>query len=196
VDPTQVADTLGAMAVIAIGGVIAAALASGFHAPSRRRIRALVDEHGRASAWLVAAVATGGSLWFSESGGFPPCELCWYQRIAMYPLVVVLGLRALRPTGSRDLRVDGLTLVGLGLAVNAWHVAIETFPDLDSGSCDATVPCTIRWVEGLGFFTIPRLATVSFVLVGLAIALDRTDRRSSEHPDPPPEARQPVEGNT
>lgn len=177
VDAAQVADTFGAMAAMAIAVVLVAVLVAAAHPPSRERLRDLVDEHGATSAWLVAVVAMGGSLWFSEGANFPPCQLCWYQRIAAYPLVVVLGLRALRRTGSRDLRVAGLAIVGLGLAVNLWHVTIETWPSLDSGACDATVPCTIRWVEGLGFFTIPRLATVVFTLIGLLLLVDRTDRR-------------------
>lgn len=179
-DATQVADVFGAMAAMAVVGVVLAGLAAGVHRPTRDLVRELVDEHGRISAWLVAAIATGGSLWFSESAGFPPCELCWYQRIAIYPLVVVLGIRALRREGSRDLRLAGLVLVGLGLVVNLWHVAIETFPDLDTGACDAAVPCTVRWVEGIGFFTIPRLATVTLVLIGSALVLDRTDRRGGD----------------
>ena len=184
-DATQVADMLGAMAAMAVAAVVLGGIVAILHAPSRASLRALVDEHGRISAWLVAVIATAGSLWFSESAGFPPCVLCWYQRIAMYPLVIVLGIRALRPAGSRDLRLAGLALVAVGLAVNLWHVAIETFPDLDSGACDAAVPCTIRWVEGLGFFTIPRLATVAFLLVGIALVLDRTDRRATDDTDHP-----------
>jgi disulfide bond formation protein DsbB len=176
-DGAQVADTFGVMALLATVAVVLAALASASGAGRRERVRELVDEQGRTSAWLVAAVATAGSLWFSEGAGFTPCELCWYQRIAMYPLVVVLGIRALRPAGSRDLRVAGLLLVAAGLAVNAWHVTIETWPALETGACDPVVPCTLRWVEGLGFFTIPRLATVAFLLVGLLILADRTDGR-------------------
>jgi len=197
VDAAQVADTLGAMAVMAIVGVLGATLASTVHAPTRARVRSLVDEHGALSTWLVAAIATGGSLWFSEVAGFPPCELCWYQRIAMYPLVVVLGLRALRPAGSRDLRSAALVIVALGLAVNLWHVAIETWPSLDTGSCDAAVPCTIRWVEGLGFFTIPRLATVAFGLIGLGVLLDRTDRGRGpvEPTEPYDPSETPLEGS-
>jgi len=178
-DASQVADTFGVMALLALAGVVLGAVAVAAGGRARDAVRDLVDEHARVSVWLVAVIATGGSLWFSEVAGFPPCELCWYQRIAIYPLVVVLGIRALRPDGSRDLRAAALALVTAGLAVNLWHVAIETRPSLDRGSCDPVVPCTLRWVEGLGFFTIPRLATVVLVLVGLGLLADRTDRRGS-----------------
>jgi disulfide bond formation protein DsbB len=183
-DAAQVADMFGVMALLAMLGALGALVASALHVPSRRAIRDAIDIHARTSVWLVAAVATAGSLWFSEAANFPPCILCWYQRIAMYPLVVVLGIRLLRPSGSRDLRLAGAVLAGIGLAINLWHVAIETFPGLDTGACDAAVPCTIRWVEGLGFFTIPRLATVAFGLVLAGLLLDRSDRDGPSAPAP------------
>jgi hypothetical protein len=196
-DASQVADTFGVMAVMAVVGVVGAFVASIASPAARVAVRDLVDVHGRVSVWLVAVIATGGSLWFSEAAKFPPCVLCWYQRIAMYPLVIVLGVRALRPHGSRDLRVTGLLLVAAGLVVNAWHLAIETWPTLDSGACDAAAPCTIRWVEGLGFFTIPRLATVAFLLIGIGLLVDRSDTAADDgrddlDDDDPYAAEQPV----
>ncbi len=179
-DAEYVADMFGVMAVVAVVLAAGGALAW-LHPSSRRWLRHQVDQYGAVSAWLVALVATGGSLWFSEVADFPPCELCWYQRIAMYPLVVVLGFRAFRDD-TRGLRLAALVLVLAGLIVNIWHVTIETFPDLSTGSCDAAVPCTVRWVEGLGFFTIPRLASVAFVLIASAVLLDRTDRRPHHLP--------------
>lgn len=114
-----------------------------------------------------------GSLWFSEGAHFPPCELCWYQRIAMYPLAVILPLGALRR--DRAVRLYGIVLAGAGLAVSSWHNLIETFPSFDTGSCDPNNPCTLRWVEGLGFWTIPRMAFVAFSLVLAALLLDTAD---------------------
>lgn len=123
---------------------------------------------------LVAVVATAGSLWFSEVANFPPCKLCWYQRIAMYPLMVLLGLGALRR--DRSVRLYGIVVASIGLAVSAWHNVIETFPTVSTGSCDPANPCTIRWVEGLGFWTIPRMAALSFVLILTVLTLDRPPR--------------------
>lgn len=120
---------------------------------------------------LVAVLATVGSLWFSHRADFPPCVLCWYQRIAMYPLALLLPLAALRR--DRSIRPYVMLLAGVGLAVNTWHNVVETFPNVGAGGCDPANPCTIRWVEAFGFWTIPRMATVCFLAVLAAVWLDR-----------------------
>lgn len=135
------------------------------------RIRSAVAGSGPALAGSVAVLATAGSLWFSEVAHFPPCELCWYQRIAMYPLALLLPLAAIRR--DEGIRPYGMALAAAGLAVSAWHNFIETFPDRDPGGCDPNNPCTIRWVEGLGFWTIPRMAAASFALILGILVLDR-----------------------
>ncbi|MGQ0433485.1 MAG: disulfide bond formation protein B [Microthrixaceae bacterium] len=166
----QVADVLGTLATAGVL-VLAAILALRVGAPSRfRSLRREVRGSGLALAGGVAAVATIGSLWFSKGAHFPPCELCWYQRIAMYPLAVILPIAAWRD--DRSMRPYGIVLALVGLAVSAWHNTIETFPSLDRGTCDPTNPCTIRWVEGLGLWTIPRMALVAFSLVLAALILD------------------------
>ncbi len=152
-------------------------------APGRfEAVRATVAGHGPALGAVVAVVAMVGSLWFSEAADFPPCQLCWYQRIAMYPLAVILTLAAVRRDPA--VRPYGIALAVVGLGVSAWHNVIETFPDLHAGSCDPTNPCTIRWVEGLGFWTIPRMAFVAFALVLTALVIDRPTRDPREDPTP------------
>jgi disulfide bond formation protein DsbB len=111
---------------------------------------------------LVAATAMGGSLWFSEVEGFPPCEFCWYQRIAMYPLVAVLGVAAWRR--DEDAVPTATILAGIGAALAVYHYQLQRFPDQGS-SCDATAPCTAIWVEELGFITIPAMAFAGFVAI-------------------------------
>lgn len=129
------------------------------------------------AAAVVAVGATAGSLWFSEVAHFPPCELCWYQRIAMYPLAAMLTIAALR----RDLgvRMYALAIAGGGLAVNMWHLYVETFPDRTAGGCDPTNPCTIRWVEAFGFWTIPRMAFAAFLSIIVCLALSGSNRKES-----------------
>lgn len=167
----QIADVFG---TLASAGVLVLAVVIGLRllAPARfADLRAAVLGTGLTLAAVVAVVAMLGSLWFSEGAHFPPCRLCWFQRIAMYPLAVLLPVAAWRD--DRSIRPYAFILVGLGLAVSTWHNVIETFPSLDKGSCDPTNPCTLRWVEGLGFWTIPRLAFVAFCLIAAALLIDR-----------------------
>ncbi len=179
--PGQVADVEGVLVTVAVSMTALAAFAAAVSGRARYLILTTVGGSGTILAAGIAGLATAGSLWFSEGAGFPPCELCWYQRIAMYPLVIVLGAAALR--SSTTARLAGIVFAGFGLAVSAWHNVIETFPRLDTGSCDPTNPCTIRWVEGLGFWTIPRMAAACFALILTLCMVDHhVTRRPSTNP--------------
>ncbi len=130
---------------------------------------------GRVPTWLrddvalplataIATTATLGSLLLSEVAGYLPCTLCWYQRIAMYPLVVILGVATAR--GDRQVWRTVLPLTAIGAAIAAWHIVIENNPAL-GGPCDDTAPCTIIWVEELGFLTLPTMALIAFVAIAV-----------------------------
>jgi hypothetical protein len=163
---------LAIVANVAVVGIVVAALTG--------RLGALADLlSGTAltGAFLVALLATAGSLYFSEVAHYEPCTLCWYQRIAMYPLAVVLPVAAWRR--DHGLRLYAALVAVGGLAVSAWHNYIETFPHRDPGGCDPTNPCTIRWVEGLGFWTIPRMALACFAMILALLALDRPTLETS-----------------
>jgi disulfide bond formation protein DsbB len=139
---------------VAIGGVVALV---------RGRVPAwLRDDVALPLATAIAAVATGGSLYLSEVAGYLPCVLCWYQRIAMYPLTIVLGVAALR----RDGRVwlTAVPIAAIGSAVSVWHIAIERNPAL-GGPCDPAAPCSIRWVDEFGFLTLPTMALIAYLAI-------------------------------
>lgn len=175
-DAVQVADIEGAL--ISVGLFATAVVVASAVSPASRR--ALADVLAGTATWLAAAIALGatlGSLWFSEAAGFPPCDLCWYQRYAMYPLPIVLGLAAVLDRAV--LRLGGVALAGAGLAVSAYHNVVETF-GVGGGSCDPTNPCTIRWVEGLGFFTIPRMAAACFLMIIVLTLYDHLALRHLE----------------
>jgi len=160
-------------AVLAVVGAVGggAALVGFLLPPTRPTVRRLLRGQGYPLAWTVATVATLGSLYLSEGAHFPPCRFCWFQRIAMYPLVVVLAVGWWRREASP--RIIAFVIAGLGLAVNLWHVAIEIRPSLEGTGCDPVNPCSLRWIEVWGFWTIPRMATVAFLLVLTLLALDR-----------------------
>jgi disulfide bond formation protein DsbB len=130
------------------------------------------------AAFVVATLATLGSLYFSEIAGFEPCLLCWYQRIAMYPLVVMLGIAAWR-------RDDGvgryvIPLAAVGALISTYHYALEWLPGLDSGVCSATVPCTVVWFRQFGFISLPYLALSAFTLIITLVWLAATQHASVE----------------
>jgi disulfide bond formation protein DsbB len=115
------------------------------------------------AAWGVALLATAGSLYFSESANYIPCTLCWYQRIAMYPLVLILGIAILRRDTA--VRIYAIPVAAVGAVVSTYHWLLERFPDLDTGACSAGIPCTQKWFEEFGFVTLPFLALVAFGLI-------------------------------
>ncbi|MBS7529489.1 disulfide bond formation protein B [Hazenella sp. IB182353] len=124
------------------------------------------------AAWLIALIAMGGSLYFSEVNGFTPCELCWYQRILMYPLVLILGVAAYR----RDLQITGyvlaLSLIGTGLSF--YHYLVQKVPAIaQTSSCTVGVPCSGVYINWLGFITIPFLALTAFVLISILMWMIR-----------------------
>ncbi|QCC48861.1 disulfide bond formation protein B [Halobellus limi] len=114
-------------------------------------------------ATFVAAVGTAGSLYFSLGFGLVPCELCWYQRILLYPLTVVLGVATLddRPTVART----ALPLSGVGVVVATYHVLLQLRPTLGA-TCSVGGGCSsILYPMAGGLLTIPRLSLAAFVLV-------------------------------
>jgi len=119
-------------------------------------------------AWAVSLVATAGSLYLSDGMGLEPCMLCWYQRIAMYPLVIVLGVALLR----RDDEVwkTGLPLCAIGAVISGYHVAVQYVPGIEITSCSASSPCSARYLVAYGFVTIPVMAGSGFLLIGALLA--------------------------
>jgi disulfide bond formation protein DsbB len=139
----------------------------------------LVDRVGpsaRVLAWLVAAVATVGSLYYSEIADFVPCRLCWFQRICMYPLAAILLVGLL----LRDHRVRwyAAPFVVVGAPIALYHWLVERGVFADSDACSATVPCAVPWFEELGFVTLAFMALSGFLLIGTLLVVDAIwDRR-------------------
>jgi disulfide bond formation protein DsbB len=141
---------------------------------------AVVASAGPNALWLggsMAVIATAGSLYYSLGAGFEPCELCWYQRIAMYPLSLLLVLAAL----WRDRRIVRyvLPMASVGLVISGYHYLIQQFPDLSAGTCSASVPCTAAYIWKFEFVSIPLMAFVSFAAIItaslIAVVHDRSD---------------------
>ncbi len=116
-------------------------------------------------AAFVATVATAGSLWFSLGLGLTPCDLCWYQRIAMYPLVAVLGVAAVEKRAA--VVGTALPLVALGLSLAAYH----SFLQATVTECTLGGPCAaVQWQSPVVGLTIPNLSLVAFALLAVLLA--------------------------
>jgi len=115
-------------------------------------------------AWIVSAVSTLGSLFFSEVIGFPPCSLCWYQRICMYPLVLIFAA-GLFPLDKRVFKFAmPLSLVGWFLALYHNLLHWEVIPET-AAPCRQGVPCSTVYIEWMGFITIPLLSLFAFSMI-------------------------------
>lgn len=125
--------------------------------------------------FFVAMIATLGSLFFSDVMQFIPCTLCWYQRILMYPLLIIFLIKLLFP--QEDFFKYAITFSVLGLIVSSYHnlVMFKIIPETLS-PCVQGVPCSVAYINWLGFITIPILSWTAFVLI-VAVLLFGKKRR-------------------
>ena len=148
-----------------------------------RRVRpnsgaaAFLDDVAANSLWLgmiVAAVTMAGSLYYSLGAHFTPCELCWYQRICVYPLSIVLLIAAVR----RDFGVwrYGLPPALVGIVIAAYHTQLQAFPS-QATFCSLTNPCTIRYVWQFGFVSLPLMDLAALTFITAMLLLARTQER-------------------
>jgi disulfide bond formation protein DsbB len=163
---------LALLAVVAQAAVVVAiAVAVLPRAGVRRALGDAVSPNALWFAFAVAAISLAGSLYFSEGAHFVPCELCWYQRIAMYPLVPVLAVAAWR--NDVGVRAYALPLAVIGGLISTYHVLLERFPSLETGACDPDNPCSLIWVERFGYMTIPTMALSAFALIAVLLIVAR-----------------------
>lgn len=126
-------------------------------------------------AAALAVGATLGSLYLSEVAHLEPCRWCWFQRVAMYPLALVLVIGSF--VRDRGVHRYGLPMCVAGAAMSTWHYLLQLYPGMDgSTSCSLVSPCTVKYAWEFGFVSIPYMAGSVFVLVGVLLNLSR--RRS------------------
>ena len=157
---------VGALALVGVRGPLAA-------------LRSGVEGYELWLAFVVAAIATGGSLFFSEIAHFVPCELCWYQRICMYPLSITTLLAGLfdDPRAARYL----LPLPVAGAGVSVYHLLVENRVVGESLTCTISAPggCAVKWINEFGYVTIPTLALTGFALVFAFLLLAAYEPRAT-----------------
>lgn len=121
-------------------------------------------------AWVTALLAMTGSLYFSNVLNFPPCVLCWYQRIFMYPLVFIIGVGILKRDQHLPYYVLPLSLIGGVIALYHNLLYYNIIPE-SAAPCEAGISCTTKFIEYGGFVTIPFLSFLGFAVITIAMLL-------------------------
>ncbi len=132
-------------------------------------------------AWIIAVVTMLGSLYLSEIADYPPCKLCWFQRICMYPLSAVLLVAALTKDRRVFRYVLPLTLIGSGIAI--YHYQLERFPEQTSLTCAKDIPCTTVWIWKFHYISIPLMALSAFLAITTFVLMARSADESDLTPD-------------
>ncbi|PFN63925.1 disulfide oxidoreductase [Bacillus thuringiensis] len=120
----------------------------------------IIQKYHIVFAWTIATSAMLISLFFSEWMKLPPCDLCWYQRMAMYPLVLILGIGMYRKDPNVSTYAFPFACIGLMLSV--YQITIQTFPASEMKICSVGVSCTEDYLNLFGFISIPMLSFVGF----------------------------------
>lgn len=128
------------------------------------------QQYGPYLAFGQALVAMLGSLYYSEIAGFIPCTLCWYQRILMYPLVLITLVGIIKHDEYLPSYVLPLSIIGIGLS--AYHYLIQLGVLGNASGC-SIIACNIRYVNYLGFITIPLMALTGFIVITVAMLATR-----------------------
>lgn len=129
------------------------------------------------SVWVIATAGTLISLFFSEVVKLPVCVLCWYQRIALYPLVLMLPL-ALFPYDQKVVRYAGV-LTAFGWFAALFHVLLVAgFVPKSAQPCVQGIPCSEIHFNLLGFLNIPMMSLITFTLIGFLLYYSKTQESS------------------
>ena len=151
--------------LVALGIVVGVLALVGVREPLDA-IRNLLWGYELWGAFVVAAIATGGSLFYSQIAGFIPCEFCWFQRMMMYPLSILTLLIAARGDNRAARYLLPLPVVGAGTSI--YHMLLEHHVIKEPGACTLTGGgCGTNWIfkENFGYLTIPTLALTAFLLL-------------------------------
>ncbi|AIQ18660.1 disulfide oxidoreductase [Paenibacillus sp. FSL H7-0357] len=125
-------------------------------------------------AWFVSVIAVAGSLYLSEVLHYEPCRLCWFQRIFMYPQLILLGIATYR--GDKRIIPYVLPLCLIGGSISLYHYAEQKIPALSKIlPCKIGVPCNEDYLNFLGFITVPLLALIAFALIAILLWTGRQE---------------------
>jgi len=114
--------------------------------------------------WVTSIIAMFGSLYFSEIKQFIPCDLCWYQRILMYPLTILLGVSYVRK--DWNISLYAMIMAAVGGSISLFHYSLQKIPFMgEHADFCGQASCVGEYINWLGFITIPFLALTAFIII-------------------------------
>ena len=130
-------------------------------------------------SFITASIATLGSLFFSEIMEFIPCSMCWYQRIFMYPLVIIFLINMLYPDDKIVKYAMPIVLIGWSFSIYHNLLMFEIIPE-SIVPCVQGVPCSTEYINWLGFITIPFLSFIAYSVILILLLLIKKGISSNE----------------
>lgn len=140
------------------------------------KIVKFIADNAISFAFIASLIATGGSLYYSQILKFNPCELCWFQRIFIYPQVILLGLACLKK--EAHILDYSLSLIGIGTIISLYHNYIY-YTAQTSTTCSLVTPCTTPYIVGLNYISIPLMSLTVLILMGLLLITKKISIRNS-----------------
>lgn len=129
-----------------------------------------IGRHALYLAWVVSVASLLGSLYYSEIKYLEPCHLCWYQRICVYPLAIILGIAAYRR--DNQIIIYALPLAAMGAILAVVHILEQTVPGLSPVKlCGSGPSCSVDVLNYFGFLTMPMMSLFNFLLIGFFLIL-------------------------
>lgn len=180
---TLVSVTNTALSLATVAGQAGILLLIGLLAFRQTRALERIGKSAVLVSFIVALVATLGSLLYSEVIGYEPCKLCWFQRIFMYPEVIILGILLWKRGEARTAAVDeSIVLSAIGAVIAGYHYLLQAgiAPALPCSATGYSVSCSERFVMSFGYITIPLMTFTAFVLIALLLGVSK---KVHEKPD-------------
>ncbi len=140
------------------------------------KYRSWVKKNALLFCFVTALLATSGSLFYSEVAGFEPCKLCWYQRILMYPQVILLAVAMKKKDRGMLDSILVLSVLGAGIALYHYLLQLDLVPALPCSAVGYSASCSQRFVMNLGYITIPMMALSAFVMNIFFVLVEKKHR--------------------
>ncbi|PIT89206.1 MAG: disulfide bond formation protein B [Candidatus Levybacteria bacterium CG10_big_fil_rev_8_21_14_0_10_36_7] len=138
--------------------------------PSSSSVFKFLSQNSLYFAFFVSSIAVAGSLFLSEIALFTPCKLCWFQRIFMYPQVVILGIGAFKD--DFNIKKYSIVLSIFGFLIASYHYLLQLYPNILQCN-DEVASCSAKQFASFGYITIPMMSATAFLLIILFLFLAR-----------------------